>query len=109
MHNLLSFLDNPPTVTIDHNGKTYEVAIVVATTNYYDKLDGAVKRYGRFDKKVEMNYFNRNLADKFCKIYDLKLEDVIPKKRLPIKDDFTIAPAELEALCIANIDKGIKG
>ena len=109
MHNLLSFLDNPPTVTLEYNGKSYEVAIVVATTNYYDKLDGAVKRYGRFDKKVEMNYFDKKLAGEFCKIYDLKLEDVIPKKRLPLKDDFTIAPAELEALCIGNIDKAIKG
>lgn len=106
MHNLLSFLDNPPTTFIKLDDQYYEVAIVVATTNYIDKLDKAVKRHGRFDLKIEMDYFNKERASEMCSIYELKLEDVINK---PITDDFRIAPAELEALCISNIDKNMKG
>lgn len=106
MHNLLSFLDNPPTTFIKHNDQFYEVAIVVATTNYFDRLDDAVKRYGRFDMKIHMDYFNKEKASEFCQIYGLKLEDVVKKN---ITDKFKIAPAELEALCISNIDKNMKG
>lgn len=106
LSNLLEFLDNPNTFYYQaKNGLYYPIAIVVATTNYYNKLDDAVKRYGRFDLKIEMNSFDRDEADDMCAIYDLKLEDVYKK---PIDKNFKISPSYLQALCLENIDKALK-
>ena len=81
------------------------MSIVIATTNYYDKLDEAVKRYGRFDLKLEMNDFNKEQAEEMCSLYDLKLSDLVNNS-----DDinFTISPSYLQALCLENIDKALK-
>jgi proteasome regulatory subunit len=106
LSSLLSFLDNPPTFFYHaKNGRDYPISIVIATTNYYDKLDDAVKRYGRFDMKIEMHDFNRKQAEEMCNIYDLKLSDL----NVNYKDeDFTISPSYLQALCLENIDKSLK-
>lgn len=104
--NLLEFLDNPPTMYFKaRDGVRYPVSIVVATTNYYDKLDSAVTRYGRFDLKIEMPNFTKTEAQEMCDIYDLKLEDIVSDSN---KKDFTISPAKLQALCLENIDKSLK-
>ena len=103
---LLKFLDNPPLARIKgEDGEFHKVQIIVATTNYYDKLDKAVKRFGRFDLQFEMPDFNKDEAIEFCNLYDLQLEDVITKSN---NKNFRISPAELQALCISNIDKQIK-
>lgn len=108
MANVLSFLDNPPTFFFKANdGLMYPVSICVATTNYYDKLDPAVKRYGRFDLHIQMNEFDEELAREMCKVYDLKLEDVLSKEELEAKP-FKYSPAKLQAMCLANIDKQMK-
>ena len=102
---LLSFLDNPPTFYYKtKDGLSYPISIVIATTNYYDKLDDAVKRYGRFDLKIEMNEFDRKEAEEMCKLYDLRLVDVIGR----YEKDLTISPSYLQALCLENIDKSLK-
>lgn len=108
MANVLAFLDNPPTFFFKANdGLMYPVSICVATTNYYDKLDPAVKRYGRFDLHIQMNEFDEELAREMCKVYDLNLEDVISKEELE-KKPFKYSPAKLQAMCLANIDKRMK-
>ena len=105
-HKLLTYLDNPDTFDYKaSDGIYYPVSIIIATTNYYDKLDSAVKRFGRFDLTIEMGYFDESDAREMCALYDLKLDDIIKGE---ITEDFTISPAELQALCIANIDKRIK-
>ena len=104
---LLAFLDNPPTFNMTaNNGIQYPVSIVVATTNYYDKLDPAVKRHGRFDLTLEMKNFNRKEAQKMCDIYGLKLEDIVEKSH---KSDFRISPSKLQAICLENVDNSLKG
>lgn len=104
--NLLSFLDNPPTFDYKaKDGVRYPVSIVVATTNYYDKLDDAVKRYGRFDLKIEMKNFEKEEAEAMCAIYDLKLEDLVKDSN---KKGFAISPSYLQALCLENLDKSMK-
>lgn len=104
--NLLAFLDNPPTVYIRGNdGVRYPVSIVVATTNYFDKLDDAVKRYGRFDLRIHMPLFTKAEADEMCALYDLKLEDLVKGSD---KKNFTISPSYLQALCLENVDKSMK-
>lgn len=106
LSNLLEFLDNPMTFYYKaKDGLYYSVAVVIATTNYIDKLDDAVKRYGRFDLKIEMNSFDRKQAEDMCAIYDLKLTDVYKK---PIDKNFKISPSYLQALCLENIEKGLK-
>lgn len=105
---LLEFLDNPPVFYYTaKDGLSYQVAIVVATTNYIDKLDEAVKRYGRFDLKINLRPFNFKEAKEMCSIYDLSIYDVIKEKI--DKNNFTISPAQLQALCMENIDKALKG
>lgn len=42
--------------------------IYVATTNYKDRIDSALIRYGRFDIQEELNYFNREDATKCVKL-----------------------------------------
>ena len=106
MSTLLSFLDNPPTFYYKtKDGLSYPISIVIATTNYYDKLDEAVKRYGRFDLKIEMNEFNKYQAIEMCNLYDLKLYDLVDNSN---EKDFTISPSYLQALCLENIDKSLK-
>lgn len=106
LSNLLSFLDNPPTFNFKaKDGIQYPVSIVVATTNYYDKLDSAVKRYGRFDLTLEMKDFNKSLAQKMCDIYNIKLSQLVKDTD---KKDFTISPSKLQALCLRNLDYSLK-
>lgn len=103
----LNFLDTPPSGYIEaKDGKKYPVSIVVATTNHYDKLDPALKRYGRFDLQIELKDFDREDAEEMCSLYDLTLSDVIKE---PIPKNFTIQPAKLQALCLQNIDDTMKG
>jgi len=103
---LLEFLDNPPTFDFKaKDGKYYPVSIVVASTNYFDRLDDAVKRYGRFDYKLEMKPLTVNQAREMCALYDLELESVYKDK---ITNDTLISPAYLQALCMENVDKAIK-
>lgn len=102
---LLSFLDNPPTFYYKtKDGLSYPISIVIATTNYYDKLDEAIKRYGRFDLKIGMDDFNKREAEEMCKLYDLRLVDIVGE----YNNDFTISPSYLQALCLENIDKSLK-
>ena len=104
--NLLSFLDNPPTFEFKaKDGIRYPISIVVASTNYYDKLDDAVKRYGRFDLKIEMNNFNAKEAQEMCDIYGLKLEELVEDSK---NEDFRISPSKLQALCLENLDSVMK-
>lgn len=45
--------------------------VFVATTNYYDRLDPAVIRKGRFDRCYEIGNFNKNTAHRMCEGFDL--------------------------------------
>ena len=106
LSSLLEFLDNPPVIYYKStDGLYYPISIVVATTNYIDRLDDAVKRYGRFDLKIEMGQFNVKEAEEMCKIYNLTLRDVYKD---PIDKGFKISPSQLQALCLENIDKSLK-
>ena len=103
---LLEFLDTPPTFYMKANdGKYYQVAIVCATTNYYDRLDSAVKRFGRFDLTIEMGRFNIDEAEQMCALYNLTLKDVYKEK---YDKSTTFSPAQIQALCMENIDKNLK-
>ena len=106
LSNLLEFLDNPPTFYFKaDNNVNYPVSIVVATTNFIDVLDPAVKRHGRFDLTFEMHDLDYEHACEMTSKYGLKLEDIVEVKN---KSKFTISPSYLQAICVDNIDKSLK-
>ena len=103
---LLEFLDNPPTFAYKaKDGKYYYVSIVCATTNYYDRLDDAVKRFGRFDLTIKLDKFNLDEAEEMCSIYGLTLSQIYKE---PYDTNTEFNPAHIQALCMENIDKSLK-
>lgn len=66
--------------------------IYVATTNYKDRIDSALIRYGRFDIQEELNYFNKDDANKCAKLlgYD---ENVLDSMNL----EYPVQPAYLQS------------
>lgn len=94
VNKLLSFLDgvNSP----NH-------AIFVATTNYFDRLDAAVKRKGRFDKVIELTDINKDTAKKMCKSFGLSEEST--EKIIKSYRKASINPADLQDKIISVIRK----
>ena len=62
--------------------------IFIATTNYYDRLDEAIKRPGRFDIKLEVKPISKKeTVIKMCKSFDLdddSIKDILENNTLPI-------------------------
>lgn len=67
INKLLQFLDSTSSPTN---------VIFVATTNYVDNLDEAVKRDGRFDLRVEVKELSAKRIDAMCKSFDLNQKDI---------------------------------
>lgn len=94
VNKLLTFLDG---VNSPNN------CIFLATTNYYNKLDAAVKRKGRFDKIIELTDINKDTAAKMCKSFGLSnnsTEKIINSYK---KDE--INPADLQDKILSVIRK----
>lgn len=72
--------------------------IKIATTNHIDKIDPAIIRFGRFDLKIKMDDFNRPMAEKMCKNFNVSNEilDMV---------SFPINPAELQCIILDNYQK----
>lgn len=66
--------------------------ILIATTNFYEKLDEAMIRPGRFDLKVEMNYFDKEQTIDMIKSYDMN-ESFADR----YDGQYPICPAQLQA------------
>lgn len=66
--------------------------IYIATTNYKDKVDSALIRYGRFDIQEELDYFDEDDSKKFVKMmgYD---SSILPSLNI----EYPIQPAELQS------------
>lgn len=66
--------------------------IYIATTNYKDKIDSALIRYGRFDIQEELDYFDYNSAIKAVNLlgYDKKVLDSLDIK-------YPVQPAYLQS------------
>ena len=65
--------------------------LVLATTNYFDRLDPALIRDGRFDFKIEVNGLTYESATKVCERFDVSPEEIKLKEwSLPI------SPASLQ-------------
>lgn len=80
-------------VTVSHG------RILIATTNYVDKLDPALLRPGRFDLKVEIGYADNYAIRQF---FERFFEGRSFPEGYQIRDGVT--PAELQHAAIENID-----
>ena len=90
---LLSFLDSQQSPTN---------VIFVATTNYYDRLDKALTRKGRFDLVVKLADLHKDAAIEMCRSFDLNesqinkvLEDAMPED--------TVNPATLQSRILEEL------
>lgn len=100
---LLEFLDGMNTP----NGGNI---IFLASTNYYEKLDPALIRCGRFDLKIEMEEFGTEEIDKMCKIYNIKPEDIYNTKDLYdlyLNNDYRVSPAALQSQILSYLTKDL--
>lgn len=73
INKLLQFLDS--------NNSPSNV-IFIATTNHPEKLDAALTRKGRIDKRVYVGPINKNIARSMCKSFDLddeKIDKILSK------------------------------
>ena len=70
-------------------------SICIATTNYYDKLDSALIRSGRFDLTIEMDYLNKATAIEMCKHYEVDYKKVFEEV-----ESFPVSPAYLQSIII---------
>lgn len=74
-------------------------SIVIATTNYPERLDAALKRSGRFGLQFEFPEFNQEYAEKMASSRNLKLEDVIDLKH----QKWPLRPSDLEQSIIDKL------
>lgn len=91
INKLLQFLDSN---TSPHN------VIFIATTNYYDHIDAAILRDGRFDLKVEVKPLSVSDIPRFCKAFDLN-DNQIHNVELATKDK--IANGTINQSALQNI------
>lgn len=95
---LLSFLDS---VNSPSN------VVFIATTNYYERLDPAVIRAGRFDKVFEIDGISKETAYNMCKGF--KLDDASTEKLLSkYSPDDLIIPATLQADIVEELKLSVR-
>lgn len=66
--------------------------IYVATTNYKDRIDSALIRYGRFDIQEELSYFNKYDAAKCVKLLGYN-ENILDTMKI----EYPVQPAYLQS------------
>lgn len=71
--------------------------IIFATTNYIDRIDPAVKRFGRFDVHCELGHANKELA--------AEMVNYIDSSKLSILDQLTfpVSQAEIQARVLKSV------
>lgn len=72
--------------------------IFFATTNHFELLDEALIRDGRFDLKLEIEYFNEKEAKEMCDMFKVEY-DILENETYPLK------PAYLQQKILRNILK----
>lgn len=70
--------------------------IIIATTNHYKKLDPALVREGRFDKKFEFELADRNVAEKMLDSFDLP-------HSLVDNAEFPMSQAKLQSIILPEV------
>lgn len=71
-----------------------ENCIIIASTNYKDRLDPAVKRPGRFDLQLELGKLEYDIAKEMCDSFNVNIDEL--DIELPIN------PSKLQNILIMN-------
>lgn len=69
--------------------------VIIATTNYIDRLDEAFTRAGRFDVKLNIGRLNYEEAKEMCLSYNVNIDDL--KLQLPVN------PSDLQNILIQKL------
>ena len=77
--------------------------VFVATTNYYDRLDKALTRKGRFDLMIKLDDMHRDAAINMCKSFELNDSQVNHVLDDMFKDCDTVNPANLQARILEEL------
>lgn len=91
---LLQFLDG---------AKSASNAIIIATTNYFESLDPAIIRDGRFDFKILMDNIEKNEAEKMMNELNIT---TVPFSTEDL--EFPINPAKLQNLVVQHVFSNIE-
>ena len=87
--------------------------IFLATTNYYDNLDPALIRDGRFDVKIELSYFDQHQITEMCEHFGVDKKEVFEYNNCPSSyydDNYKICPATLQNMILSyKIEKELEG
>lgn len=62
-----------------------EGCVVWGTTNHFDKLDSAIIRDGRFDKKIELKKADKSIAKRMADHFGLDNQEFLDKLQYPIE------------------------
>lgn len=92
---LLTFLDSPNSPTN---------VIFVATTNYYDRLDAAVLRKGRFDIAERLDPIHEQAAREMCKGFELSAEQTT---KILDSIKFPVNPSDLQDKILNTFKKDV--
>lgn len=90
---LLTFLDSPQSPTN---------VVFIATTNFYDRLDKAVLRKGRFDIAEEMKDIHKDAALEMCRSFNLSSSDI---DYIMSNTTFPINPSTLQDIILNTFKK----
>lgn len=71
--------------------------IFIATTNYIDKIDDAIKRPGRFDHAYHVGPIDKDMSTKMCEYYEADPDVVLEGVEFPVK------PALVQAKILAIV------
>ena len=88
MSTLLNTLDG----TLSPSG-----VIFIATTNYIDKIDDAIKRPGRFDHAYEVGPIDKDMSTKMCEYYEVDPAVALEGVEFPVR------PALVQAKILAIV------
>lgn len=93
---LLEFIDGMKTPNANY--------IFLATTNYYDNLDPALIRDGRFDVKVELPYFDQQQMTEMCEHFGVNKKEVFEYNNCSSSyydDNYEICPTTLQNMILS--------
>lgn len=93
---LLEFIDGMKTPNANY--------IFLATTNYYDNLNPALIRDGRFDVKVELPYFDQQQMTEMCEHFGVNKKEVFEYNNCSSSyydDNYEICPTTLQNMILS--------
>ena len=81
--------------------------VIIANTNYLNRIDSALLREGRFDLKIELtNFMNDEIREILVKMYQPEFKEIIHSATFP---DNVWSPAKIRNICHQYESNDIEG